>query len=434
MDDRYLQGRDTPSGVRDVRRKARGPRPRARSACDDRHLDERCERRRPRFVGKDSGSDPRIATMMRGERKGVTLRSAYFATLTAKERGHSSLSTHGLRTPKLCRVSALNSADTAWMLISTALVLVMTPAVGFFYSGMVRRKNTLNTLMMSFASLGFVGLAWARDGWLAKLGTLDFAGGTVVHINAAAAAFVVALVVGPRKDFARQALLPQNIPFTLLGAGLAWFGWFGFNAGSALGANASAALALVNTMFAPMATSVVWAILDMRRTGKVTAIGLATAIVGGLLAITPAAGFVRPVSAIVIGAASAFPSYFALLFRARTRLDDSLDVVSAHGVGGIMGALLTGVLAQKAWNGATDGALFGNPGQLWTQAIAVVATIVYSMVATYVILKVMGLVVTLRASTEQEGVGLDVGQHGEEAYSHGEGAILIVGERRGKGR
>jgi Amt family ammonium transporter len=414
------------------------------------------------------------------------------------------------------QASSINQADTAWMLVATAMVLVMTPAVGFFYGGMVRAKNTLNTMMMSYVALGFVGIAWTLigyslgfapgsdwvggvgyaffrnvgldahgtiphvlfaayqatfavitaalisgaivermrfgpylafitlwsivvyapiahwvwgGGWLGKLGALDFAGGTVVHINAAAAALVVAVVLGARKDYARQAIIPQNVPFTLLGAGLAWFGWFGFNGGSALGANASAALAFTNTMLAPMSTLVVWSLLDIGRTKKTTAVGAATAIVVGLVAITPAAGFVSPVSGIVVGAIAAAPSYFALLWRARTRLDDSLDVVSAHGVGGIMGALLTGVLAQKSWNGTADGALFGNVGQLGVQLAAILATIVYSVVGTYVILKLVGMLASLRASAKDEGIGMDVTQHGEEAYSRGEGAILVHADR-----
>ena len=413
-------------------------------------------------------------------------------------------------------MTAISPADTAWMLIATAMVLVMTPAVGFFYGGMVRAKNTLNTMMMSYVALGFVGIAWAiigyslafsdgggligglrfsflnkvgiephgsiphilfasyqgtfavitavlisgaivermrfgpyltfitlwsilvyapiahwvwGGGWLGTLGALDFAGGTVVHINAAAAALVAALVLGARKDYARQAIIPQNVPFTLLGAGLAWFGWFGFNGGSAFGANSSAALALANTMFAPMATLVVWSLLDLMRTRKTTAIGAATAIVVGLVAITPAAGFVSPLSAIAIGGISAPASYFAILWRARTRLDDSLDVVSAHGVGGIVGALLTGVLAEKSWNGVADGALFGNMRQLGIQTLAVVATIAYSAAATFVILKVIALGFNLRASAKEEGIGLDVTQHGEEAYSRGEGAILVHADR-----
>jgi Amt family ammonium transporter len=410
----------------------------------------------------------------------------------------------------------MSAADTAWMLVATAMVLVMTPALGFFYGGMVRAKNALNTMMMSYVALGFVGIAWALigyslafasnggflggldyaffrgvgldpkgsiphvlfasyqgtfavitaalisgaivermrfgpyltfvalwsvgvyapiahwvwgGGWLGKLGALDFAGGTVVHINAAAAALVIAVVLGARKDYARQAIIPQNVPFTLLGTGILWFGWFGFNGGSALGANTSAALAFTNTMFAPMATLVVWSLLDLMRTRKTTAIGAATAIVVGLVAVTPAAGFVSPVSAIALGGIAAPASYFALLYRARTRLDDSLDVVSAHGVGGIVGALLTGILAQKSWNGVADGALFGNPRQLLVQLAAVVATIVYSAVATFVILKLIALGFRLRASPQEEGIGLDVTQHGEEAYSRGEGAILVHAER-----
>ncbi|PYQ52773.1 MAG: ammonia channel protein [Acidobacteria bacterium] len=411
----------------------------------------------------------------------------------------------------------ISAADTAWLLVATALVLMMTPALGFFYGGMVRAKNALNTLMMSFSALGFVGLVWAffgysiafghasrwcggseyfflrgvgldangtiphvlffayqgtfaiitaalisgaivermrfgpyvafislwslivyapiahwvwGGGWLGKLGALDFAGGTVVHINAASAAIVCAMVVGARKDYARQAILPQNVPFTLLGAGLLWLGWFGFNAGSALGANRSAALAFVNTMLAPITTLVVWTMLDLTRTKKATAVGAATGIVVGLVAITPAAGFISPMSSIILGAIAAVPSYFALLYRAQTRLDDSLDVVAAHGVGGIVGALLTGILAQKTWNGgAGNGALFGDVRQLGIQTIAILATIIYSVVATLIIVKVLGLVTSLRTEPREEGLGLDFTQHGEEAYSRGEGAILLLDGR-----
>ena len=396
---------------------------------------------------------------------------------------------------------------------------MMTPALGFFYGGMVRAKNALNTLMMSFSALGFVGIVWAffgysiafgpspgligggayaflrgvglsaqgsiphvlffayqgtfaiitaalisgaivermrfgpyitfialwslvvyapiahwvwGGGWLGRLGALDFAGGTVVHVNAAAAALVCAIVVGSRKDYARQAILPQNVPFTLLGAGLLWLGWFGFNAGSALAANATAALAFTNTMLAPIATLVVWTLADLMRSKKATAIGAATGIVVGLVAITPAAGFVSPISAIVIGAIAALPSYFALVYRATTRLDDSLDVVAAHGVGGITGALLTGVFASKAWNASGgDGLIYGNVRQLGVQAVAIVATLVYSAVATLVIIKVVGLIMRLRAEPREEGMGMDFTQHGEEAYSRGEGALLLL-ERRGE--
>jgi ammonium transporter, Amt family len=410
---------------------------------------------------------------------------------------------------------ALNAADTAWMLVSTALVLLMTPALAFFYSGLVRSKNVLNTMMMSFGSLAAVGFAWVTvgyslafapgnglvgggahlflngvglevkgsiphllfmgyqatfaiitaalisgsivermrfgpylafitlwalvvyapvahwvwgGGWLAGLGALDFAGGTVVHVNAGVGALVAALVLGPRKDYGRQALLPHNVPFVLLGASLLWFGWFGFNGGSALAANASAALAFVNTLLAPMATFLVWMLLDLARTRKATAVGAATGIVVGLVAITPAAGFVSPLGAMAIGALGAFPSYYVIQWRSRTRLDDSLDVMGAHGVGGACGALLTGVFASRAWGG-TDGLLSGNPSQVGRQAVAVIATAVYSGIVTFGLLKLIGALWEMRADRRQEGVGLDVPQHGEEAYTSGEGAILVQAER-----
>jgi Amt family ammonium transporter len=265
-------------------------------------------------------------------------------------------------------------------------------------------------------------------GFLARLGALDFAGGTVVHVNAGIAALVAALVLGPRKDYGRQAFIPHNVAFTVLGAGLLWFGWFGFNAGSALGASASAALAFTNTMLAPAATLVVWTLLDLRRTGKATAVGAATGIVVGLVAITPAAGYVSPLGAIVLGGLAALPSYYALIWRARTRVDDSLDVTAAHGLGGTVGALLTGVLATKAWNGTADGLLFGNPKQLLIQAAAVGAALVFSGVGTFLLLKLIGLFVPLRVPAREEGMGLDVTQHGEEAYAHDEGAILVLPE------
>jgi Amt family ammonium transporter len=402
------------------------------------------------------------------------------------------------------------------MLVATALVLLMTPALAFFYGGLVRSKNALNTMMMSFISLGFVGVLWATvgyslafgtgnnwigdtsrlflngvtgeqgtipqllfmcfqgtfaiitaalisgavvermrfsaylvficlwavlvysplchwvwgGGWLADMGALDFAGGTVVHVNAGVAALVAAICVGKRRDYPSQALLPHNVPFTLLGAGLLWFGWFGFNAGSALAANAGAALAFATTMFAPAGTLVVWTILDLIRQQKSTAVGAATAIVVGLVAITPAAGFVSPMSAIALGAIAAVPSYFALLWRARTQLDDSLDVVAAHGVGGTVGALLTGVFADKALNGIADGLLFGNPGQLGIQATAVAAAIVYSGVVSFVLLKLIGVVIPLRADASDETAGLDVTQHGEEAYIHERGITVPVTDAR----
>ncbi len=406
----------------------------------------------------------------------------------------------------------MNNADVAWILMSTALVLLMTPALAFFYGGLVRSKNALNTMMMSVIALGFAAVAWALagysiafapgtpyvgslsyallrgvgleaqgtiphvlfmafqgtfaiitvalisgaivermrfsayllfvvawvllvyapvvhwvwgGGWLASLGALDFAGGTVVHVNAAAAALTAALVVGARKDHGRQAFLPHNVPFTLLGAGLLWFGWFGFNAGSALAANELAGLAFANTLLAPAATLVAWTLLDLMRTGRVTAVGAATAIVVGLVAITPAAGFISPTASLALGALAAVPSYFALLYRTRTRLDDSLDVVAAHGVGGMVGALLTGVFADPAWSGGASGLLSGNAAQVAIQAAGVVVVLAYSVAASFVILKVVGLVVPLRASASAEGLGLDVSDHGEEAYAEGDGAILV---------
>jgi Amt family ammonium transporter len=405
----------------------------------------------------------------------------------------------------------MNQADTAWMLMSTALVLLMTPALAFFYGGLTRSKNALNTMMMSFISLGFVGVAWALigytlafsgtnqwigdlanvflngvgleakgtiphmlfmafqgtfciitaalisgaiiermrfsayvafitiwaiaiyapiahwvwgGGWLAQLGAWDFAGGTVVHVNAAAAALVAALVIGKRTDYGSSSILPHNVPFALLGAGLLWFGWFGFNAGSALAASPQAGLAFVTTMFAPAATLVVWTILDAVRTGKPTSVGCATAIVVGLVAVTPAAGYISPMSALALGAIAAVPSYFGILLRSKTSLDDSLDVVAAHGLGGTVGALLTGVFADKALNGAFDGALFGNPNQVLLQGAAVLGAMLYSGAGTFVVLKLIGLVMPLRATAAEEAEGLDITAHGEEAYAAEGGSSL----------
>jgi ammonium transporter, Amt family len=407
----------------------------------------------------------------------------------------------------------MNQADTAWMLISTALVLLMTPALAFFYGGLVRSKNALNTMMMSFISLGFVGVLWALlgyslaltagndwigdlslaflsgvgleatgavvpitiphvlymafqatfciitaalisgaivermrfsayvvfislwslvvyaplahwvwgGGWLADMGAWDFAGGTVVHVNAGAAALAAALVVGRRQEYPSSSLLPHSVPLTLLGAGLLWFGWFGFNAGSALTAGPIAGLAFVTTMLAPAATLVVWTFLDLIRSGKPTAVGAATAIVVGLVAVTPAAGFISPMNAVFLGAIAAVPSYLALMVRAKTSLDDSLDVVAAHGVGGAVGALLTGVFAEKSLNGLFDGAIAGNTGQIAIQGMAVLVAMLYSGVMSFVLLKLIGVVIPLRASEEDESIGLDISHHGEEAYLHAGG-------------
>ena len=403
----------------------------------------------------------------------------------------------------------MNQADTAWMLCSTALVLLMTPMLAFFYGGLVRSKNALNTMMMSFITLGFSGVLWAfigyslafsagnkwigdlsnvflkgvgleplgtiphmlhmsyqatfaiitaalisgsivermrfsayvlfisiwgivvyapiahwvwGGGWLAQMGALDFAGGTVVHVNAAMAAVACAIAVGNRREYPSSSLLPHNVPFTLLGAGVLWFGWFGFNSGSALASNNIAALAFTATFLAPAATLLVWTFLDYFRSGKPTAVGAATAIVVGLVAITPASGYVGPMDAIWLGGFAAIPSYLMLQWRAKTNFDDSLDVFAAHGVGGTVGALLTGVFAQKALNGVQDGLLYGNPGQLGIQAVAVASAAVFSFVVSFILVKLIGFVVPLRPSAEDEMMGLDISQHGEEAYLHAEGA------------
>jgi Amt family ammonium transporter len=404
------------------------------------------------------------------------------------------------------------AADLAWVLVSTALVLLMTPGLAFFYGGLVRAKNALNTMMMSVGALAAAGLAWALvayslafdgggrllggaghlllagvgleprgtvphlaffafqgtfavitvalvsgavaermrfgpwlafsalwtalvyapvchwvwgGGFLGELGALDFAGGTVVHVNAGAAALVAARLLGPRRDWGRQALLPHSVPLVLLGAGLLWFGWFGFNAGSALAANGAAALAFANTLLAPMAALGAWMALDRLRTGRVTAVGAATGIVVGLVAVTPAAGFVSPRGALAIGALAALPSYFGLLARSRTRLDDALDVVAAHGLGGVSGALLTGVFASAAWGG-TAGLLEGNPALLGKQALAVAATLLWSGLGTWGVLRGIALLARLGAGERREARGLDVELHGEEAYGSGEGAILLL--------
>ncbi|MEJ2292989.1 MAG: ammonium transporter, partial [Deinococcales bacterium] len=370
-------------------------------------------------------------------------------------------------------VAGASAGDLAWMMASTALVLVMVVGLAFFYGGLVRRKNVLNTMMMSFVALGVVGLTFAAvgyslafspgsaflgglhhvflrglgaspgsglpalltfafqatfamigaalvsgavvermrfgaymlvialwsvvvyaplakwvwgGGFLQRLGALDFAGGTVVHINAGVAALVLALVLGRRRDYGRKAMLPHQVPYTLLGAGLLWFGWFGFNAGSAQAADATAVIAFVNTLLAPAATLVVWALLDMARGGRVTAVGIATGMVVGLVAVTPAAGYVGPASALLIGALAALPSYALMLWRARSRLDDALDVFAAHGVAGITGALLTGLFADPAWGAPVHGSL----DQLGIQALAVACALGFSAVGTLVVAAVVG--------------------------------------------
>ncbi len=413
----------------------------------------------------------------------------------------------------------IDPASTAWMMAATALVLMMTPALGLFYAGLVRSKNTLNTFMMSIAALGVATIAWAvvgysiafggdggfignldyaflsgvgfeprqgteipqllfmifqgsfciltvalvsgavverirfgpylvfvaiwstlvypvmahwvfGGGFLAEAGTLDFAGGISVEMASGFSALAAALLIGARKDYGRQALLPHNSVFVLLGAGLLWFGWFGFNGGSGIGVNEAGVLAFANTLLAPACTLVVWFILDIIRGGKVTAVGAATAIIVGCVAITPAAGFISPMWAMALGMIAAVPSYLLIVWRPRTRVDETLDVLAAHGTAGIVGMLFIGFVAQAGWNGVADGLLYGNPAQLWDQALAILIAPTYAFVATYAILRLIGVFTPLRASEREEAIGMDVVQHGEEAYVTGEGAILIdVGAR-----
>src|SRR5216110_726088 len=411
--------------------------------------------------------------------------------------------------PILADAAAVSAGDTAWVLASTALVMVMTVGLAFFYGGLVRPKNALNTMMMSVVALGLIsvqwvlvgysiafghgtpwwgGLAWAgfkgvgldpdpayaatiplqahamfqamfaiitpalisgaivermnfrayvvfillwatlvydplahwvwgAGGWLQKLGALDFAGGTVVHISAGVSALVAARMLGPRKDFKRAPIVPHNVPLVLLGAGLLWFGWFGFNAGSALAANGIAALAFVNTNAAAASAVLTWSLLDSTRTGKMTAVGAATGAVVGLVGITPAAGYVTAPAALAIGVLCALVSYFAIQRRSRSRLDDSLDVFSCHGLAGIAGALLTGVFATKAANpGAANGALAGNFAQMGIQLVAVLAAVAIAAAGTALIMVFVRATLGARARMADELIGLDLSEHGEEAY------------------
>jgi ammonium transporter, Amt family len=410
----------------------------------------------------------------------------------------------------------VNAGDTAWVLVSSALVLLMTVGLACFYSGLVRSKNSLNTMMMSIVAMGAIGVqwvligyslafapgsawlggfdwialrgvglepnptyaatiphqahavyqamfavitpalvsgaivermrfraylvflllwstlvyaplahwVWGSGGWLQKLGALDFAGGTVVHVSAGVSALVAAWFLGPRRDFQRMPLSPHNVPMVLIGAGLLWFGWFGFNAGSALAANGIAALAFVNTNAAAAAAVLTWVLLDSWRTGKMTAVGAATGAVVGLVGITPAAGYVTAPSALAIGVLCALISYFAIQRRSRSRLDDSLDVFSCHGLAGIGGALLTGVFASRVANPAgNDGLLSGHPGQLLIQVYAVLAAVVVSAIGTIAILALVRATLGTRARIHDEMIGLDLSEHGEEAYFGGEAGM-----------
>jgi ammonium transporter, Amt family len=404
----------------------------------------------------------------------------------------------------------INTGDTAWVLVASALVLLMTPALGFFYGGMVRKKNILSTLNLSFVvialisiqwvlfgyslafgpdhggligGLKFLGLTgvgtdpaaqyaptiphvafalfqmmfaiitpalitgafvervrfktflvfallwatfvydpvahwvWGESGIFRRLGALDFAGGTVVHITAGYSALAFAIVIGARKGFGLRTFEPSNIPFSILGAGLLWAGWFGFNGGSALGANGVAVNAIITTNTAAAAAGLVWMILSWRD-NKPSVLGIITGAVVGLVAVTPAAGFITPLSAIAIGAIAAPLSYYAIKFRQRRNLDESLDVWACHGIGGTWGALATGIFASKAVNPAgANGLLYGNPTQFLTQLLTVVVTIVFAFGVTFIITKLLRRFMGLRVSANEEEVGLDISEHGEQAYA-----------------
>ena len=402
----------------------------------------------------------------------------------------------------------LDSGDTAWMIVATALVMLMTlPGLALFYGGMAKGKNVLNTLAMSFATFAIVSVLWivygytfafstdvkgiigAADkimlagvgtasiadaaktipefifvvyqltfaaitvalasgsyvermkfsawvlfsilwltityvpiahwvwggGFLAQLGALDFAGGTVVHINAGVAGLVGALMLGKRKD---PTYKPNNLPYVVIGAGLLWFGWFGFNAGSALAANGLAGAAFINTNTATAMAAVAWMCVEWLHAKKPTILGLASGAVAGLVAITPAAGFVNITGSLIIGVAAGVVPYFAVAFlKPKLGYDDALDAFGVHGVGGTLGALLTGILADPSINEAGKGLLYGNPGQFMTQLIAVGVTIAYTAVTTFVIFMIIKAIVGIRVDIEEEVTGLDETQHGERAYS-----------------
>jgi ammonium transporter, Amt family len=417
----------------------------------------------------------------------------------------------------LAQAAEVDTGDTAWMLISTALVLFMVIGLGLFYTGLVRAKNSLNTFMMCIASAAIAAVTWALvgysfafdgtgdliggfghlalqdvtfepregttiphllfmafqatfciltvalisgavvermrfgafmvfaalwsigvyavlahwvfgGGWLAEGGTLDFAGGVPVEMGSGFSALAAALVVGARNDYGRLALLPHNAVYALAGAGILWFGWFGFNGGSGIGTGNASVLAFVNTMLCPAATLLAWFALDAIRGRKVTAIGAATAIIVGCVLITPAGAFVSPGWALALGFAGALPCYAVVVLRPRTRVDETLDVLAAHGVAGFTGILFIGFFAQQSWNGVSDGLFYGNAAQLADQALAALAAPIYAFVGTYVLLRLMGALMPLRVTEREEAMGLDVTAHGEEAYATGEGAILVTPE------
>ena len=315
----------------------------------------------------------------------------------------------------------INAGDTAWLLASAALVMFMTPGLAFFYGGLVRAKNVLGTVMQSFVALGLVSVLWALIGYTLAfgpdkgglIGGLDFAGGSVVHANAGAAALATALYLGKRRGYGSTALAPHNVPLVMLGAGILWFGWFGFNAGSAFSAGGLASSAFVNTQLGAAAAMLAWMIAERLRVGRATTVGAATGAVAGLATITPASGYVQPWGALLIGAAAGFVCFAAVLGRTRLDYDDSLDVVGVHMVGGMLGVVLTGAFASLAINAAGAAA---SGAQVGRQLVLALVTVAYSFVMTMILLKVTDAVVGLRASGASEDEGLDLSQHGEVAY------------------
>jgi Amt family ammonium transporter len=313
---------------------------------------------------------------------------------------------------------------TVFMLFQMMFAII-TPAL--ITGAFAERKKFASFILFTLLWATFVydplaHWVWGDGGWLNKLGALDFAGGTVVHISSGVSALVCAIMIGKRRGYGHQPMQPHNLPLTVIGAALLWFGWFGFNAGSALEANALAASAFLATNTAAAAAALGWMFTEWSTRGKPTVLGAASGAVAGLVAITPASGFVGPMASIVIGAVAGVVCYAACNFKSRLGYDDSLDVVGVHGVGGTWGAIATGLFAAKAINEKGSGLFDGNPGQLWTQIVAVLATYVLAAVGTVIILKIVDAVVGLRVTEEDEVSGLDLSQHSETAYAMGGGS------------
>jgi Amt family ammonium transporter len=338
-------------------------------------------------------------------------------------------------------VPHIDFGNTAWIIVATALVMFMTiPGLALFYGGLVRRKNVLNILMQCFIimaeSINFKGFLvfsllwslfvynpvahwiWSSSGWLFKLGTLDFAGGIVVHINAGIAALITAVLLGKRKDYRGHAIPPHNIPFVVMGAAFLWFGWYGFNAGSALAADGLSVNAFLVTHIAAATAAITWVIIDLSVDKKPTLVGICTGAVAGLAAVTPAAGYINLTGAIIIGVVVSVVCFYMVAFvKERFGYDDSLDAFGVHGMGGIIGSVLTGVLATPLIQASYSGLIYGNVHQFNVQLIAVGTTVLYSAVMTIIIFKLVEKTIGIRASKQEESVGLDETLHNEIAYT-----------------